>query len=153
MVIDLSKITLLSVISALNSRSAFGGSRWRSLSCPSICSDNVEPVCGSDGVLYTNDCDRRKRTCGTGNIRFYFLSDLDAFQILLRFQNKHRLQNKHRPSNEYTHRKVCLFCFCKVLSNMPNFPVFLLNFPLLFFSGGSPVSIKMIVYRNILLTI
>ena len=25
----------------------------------------------------------------------------------------------------------------KVLSNMPNFPVFLLNFPLLFFSGGS----------------
>ena len=25
----------------------------------------------------------------------------------------------------------------KVLSNMPNFPVFLLNFPLLFFLGGS----------------
>ena len=26
---------------------------------------------------------------------------------------------------------------CKVLSNMPNFPVFLHNFPLLFISGGS----------------
>jgi len=61
----MSPIAFLLLTIALNSRSAFGGSRWRSLSCPSICNDNVEPVCGSDGVLYTNDCDRRKRTCGT----------------------------------------------------------------------------------------
>ena len=40
----------------------------------------------------------------------------------------------------------------KVLSNMPIFPVFFLNFPLLFFSGGSPVSIKWlstVLYGNI----
>ena len=55
------------LISALNSRGALGGGRWRSLSCPSYCNDDAEPVCGSDGVLYKNDCDRRKRTCGTGN--------------------------------------------------------------------------------------
>ena len=58
------------LISALNSRGALGGGRWRSLSCPSYCNDDAEPVCGSDGVLYKNDCDRRKRTCGTGNTEF-----------------------------------------------------------------------------------
>jgi len=53
------------LILALNSKGALGGGRWRSLSCPSYCNDDAEPVCGSDGVLYKNDCDRRKRTCGT----------------------------------------------------------------------------------------
>ena len=37
--------------------------RWRSLSCPSYCSKDASPVCGSDGVIYMNDCERRKRTC------------------------------------------------------------------------------------------
>jgi len=37
--------------------------RWRSLSCPSYCSKNASPICGSDGVIYMNDCERRKRTC------------------------------------------------------------------------------------------
>lgn len=37
--------------------------RWRSLSCPSYCSKDADPVCGSDGVIYMNDCERRKQTC------------------------------------------------------------------------------------------
>ena len=46
--------------------SAIGAGRWRSLSCPNYCNDEVDPVCGSNGVLYKNDCDRRNRTCGSG---------------------------------------------------------------------------------------
>jgi hypothetical protein len=46
-------------------QSASSAGRWRSLSCPTYCRPNVNPVCGSDGVIYKNDCDRRKRTCGT----------------------------------------------------------------------------------------
>ncbi len=46
--------------------SSVGKRYWRALSCPTYCSDDVDPVCGSDGVIYKNDCDMRKRTCNRG---------------------------------------------------------------------------------------
>ena len=40
--------------------------RWRSLSCPGYCPKDVDPVCGTDGIIYKNDCELRKRTCNRG---------------------------------------------------------------------------------------
>ena len=40
------------------------GLRFRSLSCPKYCSRDVAPVCGDDGKIYKNDCERRKINCG-----------------------------------------------------------------------------------------
>ena len=39
------------------------GKRWGSLNCPKVCSKDADPVCGSDRVIYTNDCELRKFTC------------------------------------------------------------------------------------------
>lgn len=49
--------------SRTNSKILVEAKRWRSLSCPTYCSKNADPVCGSDGVIYMNDCERRKKTC------------------------------------------------------------------------------------------
>ena len=38
--------------------------KFRSLPCPKYCSKSIEPVCGSDGKIYKNDCERRKINCG-----------------------------------------------------------------------------------------
>ena len=38
--------------------------RFRSLSCPKYCSRDIAPVCGDDGKIYKNDCERRKINCG-----------------------------------------------------------------------------------------
>ena len=40
------------------------GLRFRSLSCPKYCSRDIAPVCGDDGKIYKNDCERRKINCG-----------------------------------------------------------------------------------------
>ena len=56
--------------------------RWRSLSCPSYCSKDADPVCGSDGVIYMNDCERRKRTCNQSKFIFIFLQIFVNWQVL-----------------------------------------------------------------------
>ena len=38
--------------------------KFRSLPCPKYCSKDISPVCGSDGKIYKNDCERRKINCG-----------------------------------------------------------------------------------------
>nr|CAI5842728.1 unnamed protein product [Callosobruchus analis] len=43
-------------------------SALRDASCPRICKENAygDPVCGSDGVIYPNICEMKKKTCGKG---------------------------------------------------------------------------------------
>lgn len=40
----------------------------RDSSCPRICTAHGygDPVCGTDGVIYPNICELRKKTCGKG---------------------------------------------------------------------------------------
>ena len=75
--------------------------RWRSLSCPSYCSKDASPVCGSDGVIYMNDCERRKRTCNQSKSNsilnqtiIFTLEHLDVF-MLSKIQYKQQLLNKY----------------------------------------------------------
>ncbi|XP_057656527.1 serine protease inhibitor dipetalogastin [Diorhabda carinulata] len=41
---------------------------YRDASCPRICKENAygDPVCGSDGIIYPNICELKKKTCGKG---------------------------------------------------------------------------------------
>ncbi|XP_008474481.1 serine protease inhibitor dipetalogastin-like [Diaphorina citri] len=54
--------TLTSPLSVLDVHAA------RDNSCPRICPQGSSevPVCGTDGVIYANDCELKKKTCGKG---------------------------------------------------------------------------------------
>ena len=56
--------------SQTNSKILVDAKRWRSLSCPTYCSKIADPICGSDGIIYMNDCERRKKTCNQSKIIF-----------------------------------------------------------------------------------
>lgn len=45
-----------------------GATAVRDSSCPRICTQNAygDPVCGSDGIIYPNICEMKKKTCGKG---------------------------------------------------------------------------------------
>ncbi len=48
--------------------------RFRALTCPTYCAKDVNPVCGSDNVIYKNECEMRKRTCNRGEAVLSFLT-------------------------------------------------------------------------------
>ncbi|XP_040564381.1 agrin [Lepeophtheirus salmonis] len=56
--------TLGFLLLSIGATPSLGAGRWRALTCPKYCSDDVEPVCGSDKVIYKSDCSMRVEKCG-----------------------------------------------------------------------------------------
>ena len=51
-------LLLVSLLGSLEAKT------FRSLACPKYCSKDISPVCGNDGMIYKNDCERRRINCG-----------------------------------------------------------------------------------------
>ena len=54
----------LALVAGAGSGPGVEAKRFRSLPCPKYCARSIDPVCGSDGKIYKNDCELRKVNCG-----------------------------------------------------------------------------------------
>lgn len=68
----------------------------RNSSCPRICTPHGfgDPVCGSDGIIYANICELKKKTCGKGNN--YKISNVEMLIQTVQASHCRRIPNYAR---------------------------------------------------------